>query len=107
MIPTPQRLMGHLGIPTTATVVSQRSQGSLHFHTQQAVTKALFSPHRGGGSSEPPHLTVATRPLVTVLVESTWELLLSSNKGQLRRLVVDFHLLLAIERWCKSSQKAS
>lgn len=88
---TPTRLMGHLGIPTTATVVSQRSQGSLHFHTQQAVTKALFSPHRGGGSSEHQdahHLTVATRPLVTVLVESTWELEFpappNSNKGQLR-----------------------
>lgn len=48
---TPTRLMGHLGIPIT-TVVSQRSQGSLHFRTQQAITKALFSPHWGGGNSE-------------------------------------------------------
>ena len=111
---TPTRLMGHLGIPTTTTVVSQRSQGSLHFHTQQAVTKALFSPHRGGGNSEHQdarHLTVATRPLVTVLVESTWELEFpappNSNKGQLREAVVDFHILLAIERRCQSSVRES
>ena len=89
---TPTRLMGHLGIPIT-TVVSQRSQGSLHFRTQQAITKALFSPHWGGGNSEHQearHLTVATRPLVTVLVESTRELEFpappNSNKGHLPQL---------------------